>query len=100
MAAAHREGRDCWAWPGPRGRRGRARRRVSGVLVLVTPSCLGDSQRRAVGASRWRDVFAQPVAPGEVGGGGAEVGRGEAAGHGWRWGGGWQGWGRGTCQGV
>lgn len=39
------------------------------MLVLVTPSCLGDSQRRAVGASRWRDVFAQPVAPGEGGGG-------------------------------
>lgn len=58
------------------------------MLVLVTPSCLGDSQRRAVGASRWRDVFAQPVAPGEGGGGvgGAEVGRGEAAGHGWGWG--------------
>lgn len=94
-ASAHREGRGCWAWPGPRGRGGRAGRRVSGVLVLVTPSCLGDRQQRAVGASRWRGgrrgVFAQLGAPAKGGGGG----RGGS----WSRARGWQDWGEGAGKG-
>ena len=71
-ATAHRERSGCWAWQGPRGRGGRAERRVSGVLVLLTPSCLGDRQQSAVGASRWQGgrlgVWILPGAPGKGGG--------------------------------
>lgn len=73
---------------------GGARRRVSGVLVLVTPSCLGDRQRRAVGASRWRGVFALPGAPGGGGRGGRRRGSWSRA-AGW-----WQGGGRGASPAV
>lgn len=85
----HREERGCWAWPGPKGRGGRVGRRVSEVLALVTPSCLGDRQLCAAGASRWqggrRGMFAQPRTPakGDLEEGGS-----------WSRAGGWHGGGR------